>query len=652
MKGFTVLVLLLVSTITVVCQSSVPDREPGQLLIQLKSSGSDHQIPGLTAGFSNAGLKAVKQLSKRMNIWLFTFDPSFPEQEALLAKIRLHPSVSLAQFNHKVQEREIIPDDPSFVNEWALKNTGQMNGTPGADIRATYAWDITTSGITANGDTIVVAMVDGGVDLGHSDLKLWKNRLETPFNGVDDDENGYIDDYNGWNAYMNSGNMQQSDHGTHVAGIATAKGNNNTGVAGVAYNTYLMPVAGSSTDEAVVVIAYDYVFEMRKRYNETNGAAGAFIVVSNSSFGVDAGNPANYPLWGAMYDSLGSAGILNVASTANRGWDVDVNGDIPTAMTNESIVAVTNTTNTDILNTQAGWGLNSIDLGAPGTSIYSTRQGDTYGYKSGTSMSSPFVSGSIALMYAAANQATLQLYDENPPLVASRFKRYLIASVDSLDALEGKSVSGGRLNLFNALQMVQNPPFITSDPPEVTVVMEQNTADTVTVLLTSHNSEINPYTVEIADTIHWVFAEVPGGLLVGSNPGTLKIIFNTTGLNLGIYRTTMTIKDYFLNDLVVNLEVKVEEDVHTRLITSSKATLTARPNPFITGTSISVILKQASDISLTAYDMNGRQVSGIFDGFLSAGAHEVKWNSMIKPGIYLIKLVCNEDVQVMKVVKK
>jgi len=652
MKGFTTFVLLLVSAFAAVSQPSVPDWEPGQLLIQLKSSGSDHQIPGLTAGFSNAGLKAVKQLSKRMNIWLFTFDPSFPEQESLLAKIRLHPSVSLAQFNHKVQEREIIPDDPSFVNEWALKNTGQMNGTPGADIMATYAWDITTSGITANGDTIVVALVDGGVDLGHSDLKLWKNRLETPFNGVDDDENGYIDDYNGWNAYMNSGNMQQSDHGTHVAGIATAKGNNNTGVTGVAYNTYLMPVAGSSTDEAVVVIAYDYVFEMRKRYNETNGAAGAFIVVSNSSFGVDAGNPANYPLWGAMYDSLGSAGILNVASTANRGWDVDVNGDIPTAMTNESIVAVTNTTNTDILNTQAGWGLNSIDLGAPGTSIYSTRQGDTYGYKSGTSMSSPFVSGSIALMYAAANQATLQLYDENPPLVASRFKRYLIASVDSLDALEGKSVSGGRLNLFNALQMVQNPPFITSDPPEVTVVMEQNTADTVTVLLTSHNSEINPYTVEIPDTIHWVYAEVPGGLLVGSNPGTLKIIFNTTGLNLGIYRTTMTIKDYFLNDLVVNLEVKVEEDVHTRLITTSKATLTARPNPFITGTSINLVLKQASDISLTAYDMNGRQVSGIFDGFLSAGAHEVKWNSLVKPGIYLIKLVCNEDVQVMKVVKK
>ncbi|MBK6344573.1 MAG: S8 family peptidase [Bacteroidales bacterium] len=627
-------------------------REPGKLLIQLKATSDKAGMDNLINVFSSCGLSAERLLSKRMHIWKFSFDEQATDAVDLLKKVRQHPSVSLAQFNHKVQEREIIPDDPSFVNEWALKNTGQMNGTPGADIMATYAWDISTSGITVNGDTIVVAMVDGGVDLGHSDLKLWKNRLEIPFNGSDDDENGFIDDYNGWNAYMNSGNMQQSDHGTHVAGIATAIGNNNTGVTGVAYNTYLMPVAGSSTDEAVVIIAYDYVYEMRKRYNETNGEAGAFIVVSNSSFGIDAGNPANYPLWGAMYDSLGAVGILNVASTANRGWDVDINGDIPTAMTNESIVAVTNTTNTDILNTQAGWGLNSIDLGAPGTSIYSTRQGDTYGYKSGTSMSSPFVSGSIALMYAAANQATLQQYDANPSLVASKFKRYLIATVDSLDALEGKSVSGGRLNLFNALQMVQNPPFVTSDPPEVTLVMEPNTTDTVTILLTSHNTEINPYTAVIPDSVHWVYAEVPGGLLVGSNAGTLKTIFNTSGLSLGSHRTTITIKDYFLNDLIINLEAKVEEDVHTRLTIPSEAALKTKPNPFASMTTITVVLEQASDISLTAYDMNGRQVAGIFNGFLSAGAHELMWNPKVTPGVYLIKLVYNEAVKVMKVVRK
>ncbi|MFH1120751.1 MAG: S8 family peptidase [Bacteroidota bacterium] len=652
MRFFLILIILFVTAEMVYTQPAIPEREPYQLLVQLKHADFEMLIPELMNSFSNTGLRLDRRLSKRMNIWLFRFDSLVSDPEALLDKLRLHPSVSLAQFNHKVSERETIPNDPSFTNEWGMKNTGQMNGTPGADIKATYAWDITTGGLTANGDTIVVAMIDGGVDLGHSDLKLWKNRLETPYNGVDDDGNGYIDDYNGWNAYMNSGNMQQSDHGTHVAGIATAIGNNNTGVTGVAYNTYLMPIAGSGTNEAIVVVAYDYVFDMRKRYSETGGAEGAFVVVTNSSFGVDAGDPEDFPLWGAMYDSLGSVGILNVASTANIGWDVDNNGDIPTAMTNESIIAVTNTTNTDIRNSQAAWGINSIDLGAPGTSIYSSRQGDTYGYKSGTSMSSPFVSGSVALMYAAADQTTLQLYEENPALLASKFKRYLIASVDSLEALEGQTVSGGRLNLLNTLQMVQNPPFLVSNPPEITMVMEQNTSDTVTLQLSSHNTEINPYTVEIPDTIHWVYADVAGGLLVGNTPGTLSAIFNTTALSLGSHMTTMTIKDYFLNDLIINLEVKVEEEVQTRLTSLTKALFTVSPNPYSDETILGFTLERASDISLIAYDLNGKPVTTIFNGFANCGAHSIHWKSNLAQGMYLVKLVCQDGVRVMKVLKR
>lgn len=652
MKYFSAFLLLLFLTVKVAGQSSDHGRNPGQLLIQLKSPDSPQMMTGLLESFSGAGLQPSKLLSGHMNIWLFLFDSAASDADVLLEKIRQHPSVSLAQFNHRVQNRELIPDDPSFVNEWGLKNTGQMNGTAGADIRATYAWDITTSGVTASGDTIVVAMIDGGVDVGHSDLKLWKNRLEIPYNGLDDDDNGYIDDYNGWNAYMNSGNMQQSDHGTHVAGIATARGNNSRGVTGVAFNTYLMPVAGSGTNEDVVVIAYDYVFEMRKKYDETGGNAGAFIVATNSSFGIDAGNPANYPLWGAMYDSLGSLGILNVASTANRGWDVDINGDIPTAMTNESIVSVTNTTNTDILNSQAGWGLTSIDLGAPGTSIYSTRQGDTYGYKTGTSMSSPFVTGSIALMYAAADLATLGQYEINPELVASRFKRYLLASVDSLPALEGRTVSGGRLNLLNTLQMVQNPPYITSDPPEITLVMEQNSSDTVTLQLTSHNSEVNPYTVVIPDTIHWAYAETPGGVLIGSNPGVLRIIVNTSGLSLGSHITTATVKDFFLNDLVINLEVKVEEDVRTRLVTSGSGTFSVSPNPFHSSADLSFSLSRASIVSISVYDLTGKQVDGLYPGLLTAGVHNLRWKPVIAPGVYLIRLESEDAVRVIKAVKR
>lgn len=652
MKITMTLVLLLTLAGLAFSQPTTTVREPGQLLVQLKSADSDQLLPALLLQFASSGLRVDKQLSKRMHIWLLRFDEPLAEAEVLLEKLRQHPAVSLAQFNHLVQEREIIPNDPSFPTEWALKNTGQQSGTPGADIKATFAWDITTSGETLNGDTIVVAMIDGGIDLGHSDLKLWKNRLEIPFNNIDDDENGYIDDYNGWNAYSNNGFVTQSDHGTHVAGIATAKGNNSLGIAGVAFNTYLMPISGSGSNEAVAVVAYDYVFEMRKRYNETSGAAGAFVVVTNSSFGIDGGNPANYPLWGAIYDSLGSVGILNVASTANRAWDVDIQGDIPTAMTNESIVSITNSTNTDGLNSQAAWGLNSIDLAAPGTSIYSTRQGDTYGYKTGTSMSSPMVSGSIALMYAAAPQATLQQYAENPELVASKFKRYLIASVDTIPAMVGKSVSNGRLNLLNTLQMVVNPPALTADPPEISMVMEPSTSTTVTLQLTSLNTEQNPYTLTIPDTIQWVYAEVPGGLLLGSNPGTITLHFNTAGLSQDHYSTTMVVKDYFLNELLVYLEIKVEEGVNTRLISSRDNNLSASPNPFAAETILSYSLSEASQISLIAYDLNGRVVAAIFEGFSNAGTHSVKWNPDLAPGVYLVKMVSGTGVDVVKVVRR
>lgn len=651
MKIISTLVLLLITAALAYSQPTSIEREPGQLLVQLKSADAAQLLPSLLAHFSEAGLSVDQKLSKRMNIWLLRFNESTTDAGVLLEKIKLHPSVSLAQFNHFVQEREVIPDDPSFTNEWALKNTGQQSGTPGSDIKATFAWDITTSGLTTLGDTIVVAVVDGGADLGHSDLKLWKNRLEIPFNNTDDDENGYIDDYNGWNAYMNSGNVPTHDHGTHVAGIAAARGNNGLGITGVAFNTYVMPVAGSGSNEAIAVTAYDYIFEMRKRYNETNGASGAFVVVTNSSFGIDGGNPVNFPLWSAIYDSLGSVGILNVASTANRAWDVDVNGDIPTAMTNESIVSVTNSTNTDALNSQAAWGHTSIDLAAPGTSIYSTRQGDSYGYKTGTSMSSPMVSGSIALMYAAAPEATMQQYIDNPALVASKFKRYLIASVDTISAMEGRSVSDGRLNLYNALQMVVNPPALTADPPEISLVMEPNTSTTVTLQLTSHNTERNPYALVIPDTITWVYAEVPGGLLLGQEPGTVTMHFNTTGLSLGQHTTTMTATDYFLNELPVNLEIKVEEGVNTRLISSLETSLTASPNPFTSETFINYSLSEASQISLSAFDLNGRPVASIFEGFCIAGGHSVKWNPVLEPGVYLIKLVSNQAVKVVKVVK-
>ncbi|MCB9016417.1 MAG: S8 family peptidase [Lentimicrobiaceae bacterium] len=652
MRTITAIGIFLAAFLQANAQNQNTIRETGQMIVQMKPLTDAHAMQNLLDNFSEAGAGIEKKLSGRMNIWLLHFDESSTNANILLEKVRKHPAVQFAQFNHLLQERELIPDDPSFSNQWALQNTGQMSGTPGADIKATYAWDITTSGLTANGDTIVVAMIDGGVDLTHSDLHLWKNRLEIPSNGIDDDENGYIDDYDGWNAYTNSGAVTPHDHGTHVAGIACAIGNNGNGVSGVAFNTQLMPVSGSSTNEATAVAAYDYVFEMRKRYNETNGAAGAFIVASNSSFGIDGGNPANYPLWSAIYDSMGSVGILNVASTANRGWDIDINGDIPTALTNESVVAVTNTNNLDMLSNIAGWGLTSIDLGAPGTNIYSTRQGNTYGYKTGTSMSSPFVTGSIALMYAAADESTLQLYKENPSIVAYRFKRFLIASVDTLASLEGKCVSGGRLNLLNTLQMVQNQPYFLASPDVLNFDIAPETHDSVSLLIQSFNAETNPIALSFPDSIQWLTLSDTSVILHGSGEDAVMLYFNSSNLETGQYTTTLTMTDYFLNQVNINIHLNVEDGVATRITSGLVSALKTMPNPFANETNIVYSLEKASQVHLAVFDLNGRKVSDLYKGFATTGSHTIKWNSNLTPGIYMIKLVCGDNVQVLKVVKR
>ncbi|HPI32651.1 MAG TPA: S8 family serine peptidase, partial [candidate division Zixibacteria bacterium] len=371
--------------------------------------------------------------------------------------------------------RSTFPDDSSFGQQWALHNTGQTGGVADADIDAPEAWDLTTSGTTADGDQIVIAIVDRGYDLNHPDISFFKNTHETPANGIDDDGNGYIDDYDGWDAYSNDGTLPASDHGTHVAGIAAAIGNNGAGVSGVNWQVKVMPIAGSSTSEATVVAAYAYALEMRAQYNESEGALGAFVVATNSSFGVDYGDPVNFPVWCAMFDSLGAYGVLSAAATANIGMDIDANGDVPTACPSDYLIAVTNTTSSDVRNSGAGWGAASIDLGAPGTSVYSTLLGGGYGNKTGTSMASPHVAGAVGFMYSAASPVVIDLARRRPDSVALLIRQAILDGVDSIGSLTGVTVTGGRLNLRTAAVLVQ------AIPTGVTIVHQPlaDTRDTV-----------------------------------------------------------------------------------------------------------------------------------------------------------------------------
>jgi len=423
---------------------------PNQCILQLHENSIELFIQ------KNADVELKEVLSKGMNIFLLEkLSGNFSNEE--LNRLGSDKSVKAIQFNHQVESRSLVPDDSYFAQQWNMLNTGQLNGKSGADINATEAWAINTSPLTKNGDTIVVAVVDEYFDLYHEDLNFFVNYNEIPNNGIDDDGNGFIDDYQGWNAYNNNGNVYGNggvNHSTLISGIVGARGNNIKGVAGVVWGVKILPIGASSTNEAVVIKGYDYVIEMRKLYNQTNGAKGAFIVSANSSFGVNNGQPQNYPIWCALYDTMGMLGILNATATTNANVDIDAVGDIPTTCPSKWMIAVSGTTSSD--NRYGGYGLKNIDVAAPAGSVISCAVANNYTSSSGTSFACPHVAGAIAAMYAEACPKYVDDYEVYPDSLSLFIKDWLLSSITKTEALNNRTTSDGRLNLHAAILNTHN----------------------------------------------------------------------------------------------------------------------------------------------------------------------------------------------------
>jgi subtilisin family serine protease len=282
MKNYSSYILILVSILLVdniIAQKL--DHVLGEVIVEVKNDAGAKRLVSELASETRgrSTIEAYKLMSEPMNLWILKVDPNVENEIEFLENIKLNKHTLLAQQNHQTQLRQTMPNDALFDNQWQYINLGSNGGEIGADIDMELAWDHTTGGKTVDGDDIVVCVIDDGL-IDHPDFEdnLWSNIDEIPDNGIDDDENGYIDDVRGWNAELDSDNIFiDGSHGTSVAGVIGAKGNNEIGVAGVNWDVKLMIVKGGSP-ESLALASYAYPYQMRKLYNETNGEKGAFVV--------------------------------------------------------------------------------------------------------------------------------------------------------------------------------------------------------------------------------------------------------------------------------------------------------------------------------------------------------------------------------------
>ncbi|MBX2929086.1 MAG: S8 family serine peptidase [Saprospiraceae bacterium] len=416
---------------------------PGEVLVRFHSGESIEEVlEDLQAEFDTP-VTLDRTLSKRFHIALLRFDPERLPAQPLMDAILRRPEVLSAQWNYPIEFRNTIPDDPFFDQQWSLDRIGLP-----------AVWDITIGGLSANGDTIVIAILDSGFQPAHEDLRdnVWYNPFEIADDSIDNDGNGFVDDIIGWDFPSNSPTHRVTSHGQSVAGIAGARGNNGIGVSGVNMTVRLMLLSIGGVPD--IIAAYDYVIEQRRRYNESNGAAGAFVVVTNASFGQPNVFCSQQPVWGGMYDLLGEVGVLTAGATVNSNYDVDVQGDMPSTCPSDFLLSVLNTNRDDLKHQGSGFGKNSIDLGSPGQDSYTITLNNEYNVFGGNSAAAPHLAGAIALLYSAPCPELGSEAIRNPAKIASFMRRSILRGVDRLPALKDFAASGGRLNVKNSMDIV------------------------------------------------------------------------------------------------------------------------------------------------------------------------------------------------------
>ncbi|HEV7396445.1 MAG TPA: S8 family serine peptidase [Pyrinomonadaceae bacterium] len=342
---------------------------------------------------------------------------------AAVAALNEQPDVLYAQPNY-IMHADLNPNDPSFGSLYGLTKIG-----------APTAWNTTTGS-----NNVVVGVIDEGIDINHPDLQanIFNNPAPGSIPGISGDLHGY-------DFVNNSGTIPAGDHATHTSGTVGAVGNNGVGVVGVNWQVKLMSLkflgAGGGSDSDAVR-AYSYAKQMRDLFVSSGGSQGANIRVLNNSYGGGGFSQASLD----AIRALNTSGILFVASDGNDGIDSDILAHYPSGYDSPNLISVSATDSADNLASFSNYGAQTATLGAPGVGILSTiatatNPGNPYGSFSGTSMSSPHVAGAAALLWA-----------QNPNLTVQQVKSLLIFNGDPVASLNGKTLTGRRLNVATSMQ--------------------------------------------------------------------------------------------------------------------------------------------------------------------------------------------------------
>jgi len=497
----------------------------GEVLVKFRSGTTDASIRSVLSRRGAVALDSLYDSREKKDLMSKVKIREGLDVIEAVSQFRLDPAVEHVQPNFKYRFFS-SPDDPLYPELWGLDNTGQevldITGAQDSDIDAPEAWDIATGS-----SDIVIAVVDSGVAYSHPDLEnnIWVNPGEIADDGLDNDGNDYVDDIHGWDFFDNDNDPMDDDpagHGTFVAGIIGAHGNNGVGTSGLNWNGSIMALkiggsGGFGTTFAIV--------------GAINYAAENSALVINASWG---GYALDDQLLYDAIETAGDAGILFVASTGNAGSNNDEIPSYPDGFDLPNIISVAATDQNDGLATtnvagatfSSNYGAISVDVAAPGVNILSTTI-DGYGYMEGTSAAAPFVTGLAGLILSL-----------DPDLAVDELKGLILDGVDTKPGLAGMMVTGGRVNAFNSLSLML--PAIGYAPTGLNFIAIEGGANPDPQALSIWNSRHGLLSWSVSHDAAWLSTDPVSGSSTGET-GNVTISASAIGLAAGSYDAGITI---------------------------------------------------------------------------------------------------------------